>query len=83
MFIQSHGAQFLPFELFNGFPTLAVHLDVKIGVHGLIIALKRDAFSLRVTRRHWAEEVRCFFVGGVIDLTPVPSPKGDGCLAWL
>jgi len=32
------GAQFLPFDFFDGFPALAIELDVGIGLHVWIIA---------------------------------------------
>ena len=39
VFFNRHGAQFLPFDFLNGFPTITIRLNVKIGIHGLIIAL--------------------------------------------
>jgi hypothetical protein len=45
VFFNGHGAQFLPFDFFNGFPTIAVELDVEIGVHALIIAPADDVKS--------------------------------------
>lgn len=47
VFLNRHGAQCLPFDLFDGFPAFSIKLHIEIGIHRLIIAPANASNSTR------------------------------------